>query len=90
MLAKQEKENRQAHKVLKQCKGRIGGNVGSACQNLTAHTIESESDVLKMKRELQVTQSRVQDLTLKTKKQESRKRELEGTKATTERRLNVV
>ena len=55
MLATQEKENRRAYKVLQTCKGRIGGNVGNACQNLTAHTIDSEGDVLKMKRELQVT-----------------------------------
>ena len=32
----------------------------------------------------------MQDLTIKTKKQESRQRELEGSKATTERRLGVV
>ena len=32
----------------------------------------------------------MQDLTIKTKKQESRQRELEGTKAATERRLGVV
>ena len=52
--------------------------------------IESEGDVLQMKRELQSTTDKITELEKKNRQQQSRQSELEAARAATERRLDIV
>ena len=52
--------------------------------------IESEGDVLQMKRELQSTTDKITELEKRNRQQQSRQSELEAARAATERRLDIV
>ena len=66
------------------------GGAKNAVDHLTTFTIDSESDVMQMQRELQETQDKLKDLDRKIKHQESRVRELDQERSVADRRLNTL
>ena len=87
MMACQEKDHLRMRQQAQITKGNVKGNIGNAREQLNMFTMDSERDVIQMKRDLEETKDKLKEINNQIKQQESRQRELASSKSTTDRRL---
>lgn len=86
-MAHQIKDGMEAKKAMQATAGGVKGRVGDAVANLTMFTKEAVDDVREIKYKIENTQQELIEREKKTRKQEAQLRDIKGTLANNERKM---